>query len=102
MDPYSFTNITTAVVAGLTVWMLIARLRGVIESNWPVAYYLGLVVYSVVFPGYLDPAWVYSGVVCGLLLRFEFMGGIFLTLMRLVEGVVLILLLYGLASNLYF
>ena len=95
---YSPQMIGAAVAAALTVWMLTARYRGVLESNWPLFYYVGLVVYSLMFASFLDPAWVYAGVVCGLLLRFEFMGGIFLKLIRLIEFVVLLYILYATVS----
>lgn len=97
---YSPLNISTAVLVGLTVWMLTARYRGVIESNWPLFYYFGVVAYSLMYSAFLDPAWVYAGVVCGLLLRFEFMGGFFLKLVRLVEFVVLVYILYVTARTL--
>jgi hypothetical protein len=92
---FGATNITTAVLSGVTVWVLIARLRGAVETNWPLFYYLGVVAFSTAIPGVLDPAWVYSGVVCALLLRFEFLGGFLLKVVRGIEMVVLLYLLYA-------
>ncbi len=95
MDPrFSVFNVTTAVLLGLTLWVLIARIRGVVESNWPLYYYAGVIGYSVVFPGYLDEAWIYAGVVCALLLRFEFMGGWFLKIIRTIDILVLLVIAY--------
>lgn len=101
MDPrFAPFNITTAVLAGVTIWVLIARVRGMVESNWPLFYYIGVIAYTMFFPDYLDPAWVYSGVVCTLLLRFEFMGGVFLKLIRFLDIVVLVFLAYSAFASL--
>ena len=48
----------------------------------------------MVYPDILDPAWVYAGVVCSLLLRFEFMGGVFLKIIRVIDITVLAYLAY--------
>ncbi len=101
MDPrYTPLNVTVAVLAVLTAWVLIARYRGSTESNWPLLYYFGVVFFSVTIPGILDPAWVYAGVVCALLLRFEFMGGVFLKLIHLIDYVVLAYIFYATLSSL--
>ena len=95
MDPrFGAFNITTGVLAAVTVWVLSARLRGVVESNWPIFYYIGVIFYGMVFPDILDPAWVYAGVVSSLLLRFEFMGGVFLKIIRIIDIIVLTYLAY--------
>jgi len=95
---YSPFNITSAVALGLTVWLFVARFRTRLDSNWPLFYYLGLVIYGHLFPGNLDPAWIYAGVVSALFLRFEFMGGWFL---KLIRGVELIVLLYVIHRLIY-
>lgn len=90
MDPrFTVFNGTTLVFVVITAWMLTARLRGLVGGNWPIFYYAGAIGYSLIFPGYLDPAWVYSGLVCTLLMRFEFMGGIFLKMIRAIDMLVL-------------
>ncbi len=96
----NFADVTTAIVAALTVWMLVARYRGMIESNWPLLYYFGVVTYSWNYPGVLDSAWVYGGVVCALLLRFEFMGGVFLKIIRFIDFLVLLYVLYASTASL--
>ena len=95
MDPrFAGFNVTTGILAILTAWVLTARLRGVVESNWPMLYYVGVVFYSTIFPSVLDPAWIYAGVLCTLFLRFEFMGGFFLKVIRVLDVMVLIYLMY--------
>lgn len=82
-------NVVTAIMVGLTVWLAFWRYNKPLESNWPLFYYLALVIYSKAFAGALDPYWVFTGVVSALLLRFEFMGGAFLKFVQGVEYVVL-------------
>jgi len=90
MDPrYSPFNITAALAIALTCWLFGARWRGPVDSNWPLLYYLGIVVYSYIFPEVLNPSWIYAGVLTALFLRFEFMGGILLKFVRALEILVL-------------
>ncbi len=84
----------TAILMGLTVWLFVARFTKPLESNWPLVYYLGVVVYSKVFEGVLEPYWVFVGAVSGLFLRFEFMGGLFLKFVRTIEALVLVYILW--------
>jgi riboflavin transporter FmnP len=82
-------NLITLILLGLTVWVIVARTRGMLESNWPLVYYLLVLVYWKVFEGGLSPYWVYAGLVSAVLLRFEFMGGIVLTFVRVIEYIFL-------------
>ncbi len=84
-------SVITAIMVGLTVWLAFWRFNRPLESNWPLVYYLALVVYSKAFEGALDPAWVFTGVISALFLRFEFMGGAFL---KFVRGLELLMLAY--------
>lgn len=97
MDPYGAENITTALALAITIWMIAVRIRSRSESNLPLFYYLGVVVFSYLFPGVLEPRWIYAGVVTALFLRFEFMGGWFLKIVRGFEFIVLayILIRFG-------
>ena len=101
MDPrYSPFNITAALAIALTVWVFGARWRGLGESNWPLLYYLGIVVYSYIFPSVLEPSWVYAGVLTALFLRFEFMGGFILKSVRTLEALILAQFVYSFWSAL--
>ncbi len=83
------TNITTMLMAAITVWLIYNRQRGRVDSNWPLFYYLALVMYTKAFQDAIHPNMVFLGVVMGLLLRFEFMGGFILNAVRTVELVCL-------------
>jgi hypothetical protein len=78
-------NVITLLLMGLTVWVIVARTRGKVESNWPLVYYLLVLVYWKVFEGGLNFYWVYTGLAAAVFLRFEFMGGVVLTFVRLIE-----------------
>ncbi|MCE5308814.1 MAG: hypothetical protein LLG20_14340 [Acidobacteriales bacterium] len=75
----------TFILLVLTVWMVLGRFTRGLESNWPLVYYFMVVAYLKAFDGGLNPYLVYVAVVCGLFLRFEFMGGIILKAFRTVE-----------------
>jgi hypothetical protein len=82
-------NLTTLLLVAITIWVIYARFRMKLDTSWPLFYYLAVVAYSKTFPDLFSPIMVYIGVVCGLLLRFEFMGGFILQAVRAVELVVL-------------
>ena len=85
MIRYTTFNLITSGVMALTIAVLVWRFVGKLESNWPLVYYLLLVVYLRVFEGSIDPYVVYVAVISALFLRFEFMGGWFLKFVRVVE-----------------
>jgi hypothetical protein len=86
---FSNEGLLTMILVGLTVWLAIARNRIRLENNWPLVYYLLLVLYQKRYPDNIEPIWVYIGVVTALFLRFEFVGGIVTKFLRGVELVVL-------------
>lgn len=90
---FTLFNTLTLLVMAATVAMGWVRYRFSIEKTWPLVYYLIIVGYAEAFPGSLSPYWVFTGVVSGLLLRFEFMGGILLKAVRAIEYAVLVYVL---------
>jgi hypothetical protein len=92
---YSAGNVTTGVMVILTIWTVISRFRFRTDANWPLIYYLFVVIYHQWAPGRLNPWAIYAGVVSALLLRFEFMGGGFLRLIRFIEVGVLLALTWN-------
>ena len=77
------------IVAGCTVWLAIARGRARLEINWPLFYYGGLVIFQKRYPETLAPIWVYIGVVNALFLRFEFVGGWVIKVLRAIDLIIL-------------
>jgi hypothetical protein len=95
---YASSNITTAVMFGFTVYLMVARFKSRQDWTWPLFYYLFLFVYFQAFPGSLNPLAVYAGVVCALLIRFEFLSKKVTTSLRVVEMGVLCYLAYAFLS----
>lgn len=75
---------TVGLLAG-TVWLAASRLRMRLDSNWPLLYYAGAVVYLNTYHLVLNSYVVYVAVVCALMLRFEFMSERLIALVRLIE-----------------
>ena len=98
---YGPTNLTTILALGCTFWLVVARIRGMAtDSNWPLIYFIGIVGYTVLFPGNVDQRYIYLGSVAALFLRFEFMGGAFLKFVRLIDFLVSLYFLYAFATAL--
>lgn len=93
-------NITTVLALGCSSILVFARLRGLADNSWPLIYYIGIVAYSMLFPGHLESRYIYLGSVAALFLRFEFMGGAFLKFIKLVDFLTLLYFLYALATAL--
>ena len=91
---FSNEGLLTMVVAGFTIWLAIARGRMRLENNWPLFYYGGLVIFQKRYPETLAPIWVYIGVVNALFLRFEFVGGWVIKVLRAVELIILAYVLF--------
>jgi hypothetical protein len=91
---YTPAIITTAIMLGLTLWLLIGRFRIRKDSNWPLFYYFALVAYHQAFPGELNSYAIYAAVIAALFYRFEFVGGWLGHLLRAVEMGVLLYLSY--------
>ena len=82
---FTLFNVITLCVMAATVVMAIKRFQLRLDTNWPLLYYAILVTYSRGFQYSLNEYWLFTGVACGLFLRFEFLGGIFEKAIRAVE-----------------
>jgi hypothetical protein len=88
---YTAANITTVLMFTMTLYVMVGRLRVRSDASWPLFYYLFLVLYHQAVPGKLEPWAVYSGVVCALFIRFEFLNK---KLSKLIGGCELVILFY--------
>jgi hypothetical protein len=98
---YTASNVTTAVMLGLTLWLVIGRFKVRGDSNWPLYYWAALIAYHQGFQGHLNQYALYAGVICALLIRFEFVGGWFRILLRGVELGVLLHVVYQLFNVIF-
>lgn len=95
LTPFAIITFIMMIATASVIW---TRLHRPLENNWPLMFYAGIVVYSKVFDGSFSPSVVYVGVVCALLLRFEFLGGFLLKILRAVDLAILIYFIWrGLA-----
>lgn len=86
-------NITTALFVVFGCLVIYTRLKGWLDSNIPILFYLAMIVYTNALQGEMPP-WVYLGFAFALLLRFEFMSGGFSTFLKVGELAVLGFLVY--------
>ncbi len=82
---FTLFNSLTLFVMALTIGMIYARFRYRLENTWLLAYYVVVVGFWLAFEGSLAAPWVIGGAACGVLLRFEFMGGFVVNSVRVLE-----------------
>ena len=82
-------NIVTLSLMAATLLIAAKRFTAGAASNWPLAYYGALLAYWRGYAYTLDTYWVFGGLLCGLLLRFEFLGSAVEKLIRTLEVLVL-------------
>jgi hypothetical protein len=78
-------NIVTLFLMAATLLAAAKRVAAGVDSSWLLAYYGLLVVYWRGYAYTLDNYWVLGGLLCGLVLRFEFLGGAVEKLIRVLE-----------------
>jgi hypothetical protein len=78
-------NVVTLFLMAVTVLIGAKRLSAAVDTNWPLAYYGLLLAYWRSYSYTMDNYWVLGGVLCGLLLRFEFLGGAVEKMIRAIE-----------------
>jgi len=84
-----------ALVAGaITTWLFVFRARMAPENNWPLVYYLGMVFYQKTGGSFLEANFLYAGVVCAMMIRFEFMSQGFVRTFRVIEAICLIYIIW--------
>ena len=99
-----FTDIEllALVVCGITCWLLVQRGRMPVESNWPLLFYLGMVFYQKTAGRFLEADFVYAGVVCAMMIRFEFMSKGFVKVFRFIEGVCIVYVIWRCLDFVFF
>jgi len=83
-------NVVTLFLMAATLLVAAKRLSSAVDSNWPIVYYGVLLAYWRSYAYTLDNYWVMGGLLCGLLLRFEFLGGAVEKLIRALELLVFV------------
>jgi hypothetical protein len=93
---FRFTDLELLALAvcGITGWLFSVRGKLAAEDNWPLIYYLGMVFYQKTVGSFLEANFIYGGVVCAMMIRFEFMSQTFFKIFRFIEGVCLIYVIW--------
>ncbi len=86
-------SITTGLLVMFACLVIYTRLKGWLDSNIPILFYLAMIVYTNALEGQMF-LWVYLGCAFALLLRFEFMSGSLSTFLKAAELGVLSCLVY--------
>ena len=98
IDTYTFT---TGLLILFGLFVLSVRMRGKMDSNTPILFYIVMASYVNTYGTGIPALPVYIGLVLTLLLRFEFMNNGFSKLIRVAEACTLLVLLYGCWKSMY-
>lgn len=88
--------------AGLTAWLFSMRGRLATESNWPLFYYLAMVFYQKTGGRFIEANFIYAGVVCAMLIRFEFLSSGFIKVFRFIEAICLTYIIWRCLDFVFF
>jgi hypothetical protein len=72
-----------------------------IDSNWPLIYYVFAVLHLQWYPDGLSQEVVFGCILAAMFMRFEFLSGMFLKVIQIIEYIGLLLVGYQLFSILY-
>jgi hypothetical protein len=72
-------------LAVATLWLASNRFSLKLDNNWPLVYYALLVLFSNLYPRTLNAQVLYAAVICGLMLRFEFLNERIVYFFRILE-----------------
>ena len=98
IDTYTFT---TGLLILFGLFVLYTRMRGKIDTNVPILFYIVMATYVNSYGSGIPALPVYIGLVLTLLVRFEFMNSGFSRFVRVAEGCTLLVLLYGCWKSMY-
>jgi hypothetical protein len=92
----NFGLIATFLLAVGALWVALSRFSVQTESNWPLVFYGGLTLWFFSYSVPLNPMVLYTAIVCGLLLRFEFLNQRLILLVRFIELILLMMIAWTL------
>lgn len=92
----SFGLVATFFLAVGALWVALARFTIRPENSWPLVFYGCLLIWANSFENNIDPRILYGAVVCGMLLRFEFLNQKMILIVRFLELAGLIMIAWGL------
>ena len=90
----SDSGLFAIVVIIVTALLAFMRPRMQPESNWPLLYFIALVLYQKTNEELLNPYPVFIGVLCAGMIRFEFMNARFIKYFRWLELLMLVYVIW--------
>jgi hypothetical protein len=81
----SLADIVPLLVIGFTGWVMRARFISAVDISWPLFYYFFLVIFARSHEGQFNNYFIFTGIIAALFLRYEFMGGFVLKVVRFIE-----------------
>jgi len=68
---FTLFNSITLVILGVALFTLVSFARRKLDRNWPFPFYLLILAYWKIFEGAFHAVWIFTGLACGILLRFR-------------------------------
>ncbi|MBM3787221.1 MAG: hypothetical protein FJW30_22925 [Acidobacteria bacterium] len=88
--------------AAISTWLFSIRGKLPSESNWPLFYYLGMVFYQKTGGRFIEANFIYAGVVCAMMIRFEFLSTGFIKVFRFIEAICLVYVVWRCMDYVFF
>jgi len=95
-------NVTEVLVMALALVAAVMVMRKRYDSNLPLLFYFALIVFSNATDREINPYLLYAGLMLAMLLRFEFMGGGFVKLVAFLTAASLAVIIFSMASEVFF
>lgn len=86
-------------VLACACFVIYTRTRNWLDSNFPLIFYFGMIMYAATLGDRLPPFLIYAGLGLGAVLRFEFMSDKFIKVVKFCEYGVLAAIIYYCAGG---
>ena len=86
-------GVLTACALIVTAWLAFARAKLNNESNYPLGYWVSMLAYQRFVPEVVGPYLLYLGLVCSMLIRFEFMSEKVANFFRWIEWIIFLFII---------
>ena len=78
-------SVVILILMAATIFMMVVRSHQPFDNNWPVIYWIGLVLFALTQHDSFKSEAIFIGLATGLMLRFEFMNMNFARVLRVIE-----------------
>ncbi len=96
-------TVTVLLLIAFTVAMIVVRQKRGLYNNWPPLYWILVVVFTLVrSEETFNFSVILVGFAAGMLLRFEFLNDLFVKILRVIEALVFVYVLYRSVEMIFF